>query len=156
MAKLDMTRLEKSVAAAKRALVAKAAHRGQRPYYRGGKLVRGHGEQDGVNTSPQKARGAVSHPLAGMQGATQYTQAGRRVVGIDAGALDADGDIEKGSRKVHRHMLKQGYELMEENEFRKEPARENKWLRALPKEEIPILLSHGTDVQYYASYRKKQ
>lgn len=49
--KSQMERMEKRVDAAKRALAAKAANRGQKPYYRNGKLVRGHGEQDGANIS---------------------------------------------------------------------------------------------------------
>lgn len=40
--------MEKRVGAAKRALARKAANRGQRPYMRNGKPVKGHGEQDGT------------------------------------------------------------------------------------------------------------
>lgn len=56
MSKIDMTVMEKKVADAKRALATKAANRGQKPYYRKGKLVRGHGEQDGKNKPAGGAR----------------------------------------------------------------------------------------------------
>lgn len=64
MSDFKIEQMEKSVGGAKRALVAlKAANRGQRPYTRNGKPVKGHGEQDGAQGGGKFAPngGAVSN-----------------------------------------------------------------------------------------------